>query len=103
MLRTWEAISRERELPGVLASLADVLVPIVPFDSVGIIDFTRPMDEPTEDGERHRLLALHVVGVSGIEGETPKQLAERLGVFAKPEPLPEKPTIPIRRHTNPAI
>ena len=42
MLRTWEAVSTERELPGVLASLADVLVPLVPFDSIGIIDFTVP-------------------------------------------------------------
>jgi formate hydrogenlyase transcriptional activator len=94
MLRTWEAISRERELPGVLASLADVLVPIVPFDSVGIIDFTKPLDVPREDGEQHRLLALHVVGVPGIEGETPQQLAVRLGDHAKPEPLPDRPVIP---------
>ena len=52
MLRTWEAISTERELPGVLASLADVLVPLVPFDSIGIIDFTVPNEIPDEDGDR---------------------------------------------------
>ena len=45
MLRTWEAVSTERELPGVLASLADVLVPLVPFDSIGIIDFTVPQQK----------------------------------------------------------
>src|SRR3984957_6297301 len=77
MLRTWEAVSTERELPGVLASLADVLVTLVPFDSIGIIDFTVPNDTPDEDGDLHRLLALHVVGVAPVDGETPDQLAAR--------------------------
>jgi formate hydrogenlyase transcriptional activator len=94
MLRTWEAVSRERELPSVLASLADVLVPTVPFDSVGIIDFTKPRAVPREDGEEHRLLALHIVGIPGLEGETPQELAVRLDGYERPEPLPEKPVIP---------
>src|ERR1700761_329120 len=89
MLRTWEAVSTERELPGVLASLADVLVPLVPFDSIGIIDFTVPNDTPDEDGDLHRLLALHVVGVAPVDGETPDQLAARSERYAQPPPLTE--------------
>jgi formate hydrogenlyase transcriptional activator len=95
MLRTWEAVSRERELPGVLASLADVLVPTVPFDSVGIIDFTVPSEVPDEDGDSHRLLALHLVGVPRMEGETPEQLAKRSDQYARRPPLDEiRPLIP---------
>ena len=95
MLRTWEAVSRERELPGVLASLADVLVPTVPFDSVGIIDFTVPSEVPDEDGDFHRLLALHLVGVPRMEGETPEQLAKRSDQYAQRPPLNEvRPLIP---------
>jgi formate hydrogenlyase transcriptional activator len=95
MLRTWEAVSTERELPGVLAALADVLVPLVPFDSIGIIDFTVPNDTPDEDGDFHRLLALHVVGVAPIDGETPEQLAARSERYAQPPPLTEtRPLLP---------
>lgn len=95
MLRTWEAVSRERELPGVLASLADVLVPTVPFDSVGIIDFTVPSEMPDEDGDFHRLLALHLVGIPRMEGETPEQLAKRSDQYAQRPPLDEiRPLIP---------
>jgi formate hydrogenlyase transcriptional activator len=95
MLRTWEAVSTERELPGVLAALAEVLVPIVPFDSIGIIDFTIPNELPAEDGERHRLLALHVVGIPCIEGETPDQLTARSERYAQPPALGEvRPLIP---------
>jgi formate hydrogenlyase transcriptional activator len=102
MLRTWEAVSTERELPGVLASLADVLVPTVPFDSVGIIDFTVPSEMPDEDGDSHRLLALHLVGVPRIEGETPEQLAKRSDRHAQRPPLDKvRPLIPYpQRHSK---
>ena len=102
MLRTWEAVSTERELPGVLASLADVLVPLVPFDSIGIIDFTVPNDMPDEDGDFHRLLALHVVGVAPIDGETPEQLAARSERYAQPPPLTEtRPLLPYPKQQEP--
>src|ERR1700742_390985 len=95
MLRTWEAVSTERELPGVLAALADVLVPLVPFDSIGIIDFTVPNAIPDQDGDLHRLLALHIVGVAPLDGETPDQLAARSERYAQPPPLTEtRPLIP---------
>ena len=102
MLRTWEAVSTERELPGVLASLADVLVPLVPFDSIGIIDFTVPNATPDEDGDLHRLLALHVVGVAPIDGETPEQLAARSERYAQPPPLTEtRPLLPYSDEEKP--
>src|SRR5271170_3633939 len=95
MLRTWEAVSTERELPGVLAALGDVLLPAVPFDSVGIIDFTVPNEVPDEDGDRHRLLALHLVGIPRVDGETPAQLAARSNSYAQPPPLDVvRPLIP---------
>jgi formate hydrogenlyase transcriptional activator len=102
MLRIWEAISTERELPGMLAALADVLVPAVPFDSVGIIDFTVPREVLGEDGEPHRLLALHVVGVPGKEGETPEELVKRLDQYNHPPPLSEvRPLLPYpSRHSD---
>src|SRR6185369_17018312 len=81
MLRLWEAISGERELPGVLATLADVLAPLMPFDSVGIIDFSTIGGKRMEEGP-HKTIALHVVGIPGIEGESPEELAERSREFA---------------------
>jgi formate hydrogenlyase transcriptional activator len=92
LLRTWAAVSAERELPGVLASLADVLVPLVPFDSVGIIDFSGDPSASDESG-KHRLFALHIVGVPQVQGETGQQLANRL--LPRAQPLPEvRPLIP---------
>src|SRR5215467_1644508 len=76
MLRLWESISAERELPGILATLADVLVPLMPFNSVGIIDFATIGGGPMRD-ELHKMIALHVVGIPRIEGESPEQLAAR--------------------------
>src|SRR3984893_14862541 len=77
LLRTWEAVSTERELPGVLASLAEVLAPVVPFDAVSIIDFSPENRVPRDDGLEHRLMALHVVGRTSIEGENPKELTDK--------------------------
>jgi formate hydrogenlyase transcriptional activator len=101
MLRLWEAISIERELPGVLATLADVLVPLMPFDSVGIVDFETISGKRMDEGA-HRLIALHVVGIPRIEGESPEQLARRSAEIASeekgerfPKPLSEmRPLIP---------
>ena len=89
LLRIWEAVSAERELKGVLAALSDVLVPIVPFDSIGIIDFASDVG----DHDKHDLFALHVVGVPLVEGETATQLATRLRSNVRP--LKEtRPAIP---------
>src|SRR5262245_27076356 len=37
VLQAWEAINSERELEGVLAAVAKVLVPVVPFFAVAVI------------------------------------------------------------------
>src|SRR6202012_5883581 len=71
-----------------------VVVPLVPFDSIGIIDFTVPNELPDEDGDLHRLLALHVVGVAPLEGETPEQLAAPSERYAQPPPLTETRPLP---------
>jgi formate hydrogenlyase transcriptional activator len=80
MLRTWEAVSAERELHGVLGALADVLVPVVPFDSIAIIDFSKGL----EAHDQHRIVALHVVGFPRMEGETPTELAKRTEPYWSP-------------------
>ncbi len=75
-----------------LASLADVLVPLVPFDSVGIIDFSGDPSASDASG-KHRLFALHIVGIPQVEGETGQQLAQRL--LGQAQPLLEvRPRIP---------
>jgi formate hydrogenlyase transcriptional activator len=94
MLRVWEAVTLERELPGVLAALADVLVPVVSFDSIGIIDFgSTPHGKGGHQPQKHRLFALHVVGVPRDEGESGEEFAKRLLPYS--HPLKEvRPLIP---------
>jgi formate hydrogenlyase transcriptional activator len=89
LLRTWEAISAERELPGVLAALADVLAPVVPFDAITIVDFGNSVSHH----DRHRLFALHIVNFPRLEGESSQELAERTRSLWKPlqEVRPEIP------------
>jgi formate hydrogenlyase transcriptional activator len=103
LLRTWEAVSTERQLPGVLASLAQVLAPVVPFDAVSIIDFSPENRVLREDGLEHRVLALYVVGVTNIEGENPEELMARLDKYnGRPARLNEtRPLIPYpERHED---
>ena len=69
MLSAWEAVSTERHLHGVLDAVANVLVPVVPFESVGIV----AMNGPTHD-----LYALHVVGKPYLDNETLQQFLERI-------------------------
>src|SRR5262245_61755972 len=79
-LRAWEAISAERNLQGVLAAVADFLVPAVPFAAIGIVSF---------DGKRHDLYALHIVGTPQHEGETLEEFHKRL-------PRHEEASLPAR-------
>lgn len=73
-LRAWEAINSERELSGVLAAVADILVPIVPFGAIGIVSM---------QGEKHDLFAMHVVGLPLAEGESAEGLAVQAMKMAK--------------------
>ena len=95
MLRTWEAVSSERELHSVLAALADVLVPVMPFDSIVIVDFSQGLAEH----DTHRMMALHVVGFSRMEGETPEQLAKRTEPHWRPLEA-VRPLIPYPRSSD---
>ena len=95
MLRTWEAVSAERELHGVLAALAEVLVPAMPFDAIAIVDFSQGLAEH----ETHRMMALHVVGFPRVEGETPEQLTKRTEPYW--HPLSEvRPLIPYPNYSD---
>ncbi|HEY7180140.1 MAG TPA: sigma 54-interacting transcriptional regulator [Blastocatellia bacterium] len=84
VLRAWEAVSTERELQGVLEAITQVLVPVVPYDSVAIIHF---------DGVNHDCYAAHVVGFPRREGET---LQEYFGrpEFVRKVDAPIRPLIP---------
>ena len=78
LLRIWEAINSERELPFVLEMLAEILRPFVTFDAIAIISFItegEPFDSNFADS--NRLYALHVVGVPPLENESPRELASR--------------------------
>jgi formate hydrogenlyase transcriptional activator len=88
LVRTWEAVSCERELSGVLASLAEVLAPVLKFDAISIVDFAveRQAGSINDTHHLHRLYALHVVGVPHIEGETAEDLARRMLPMARPLP-----------------
>jgi formate hydrogenlyase transcriptional activator len=63
VLRAWEAVNTERELDGVLAAIAEVLVPVVRFDAVAISVF---------DARPGRRYALHLVGKDRPRGRPPE-------------------------------
>lgn len=82
-LRAWEAVSRERTLQGVLEAVTDVLLPVVPFDSVGIVSF---------EGGQHDLFAMHIAGTPKRDDETLEEYIRRV---SHPTPLdtPPRPRI----------
>src|SRR6266498_1584147 len=76
VLQAWEAINSERELEGVLAAVADVLVPVVPFFGIAII---------APEARQGAPWAMHVVGVAKCEGESVDEfLARRKDIFSTP-------------------
>jgi formate hydrogenlyase transcriptional activator len=85
VLRAWEAISVERDLGGVLAAIADVLTPVVPFGAIGIVSF---------EGDRHDLYAMHVVGAPRRDGESAVELAQRTTQVLPPLEWPGHRLIP---------
>ncbi|HZS05295.1 MAG TPA: sigma 54-interacting transcriptional regulator [Blastocatellia bacterium] len=86
VLRAWEAINAERELPGVLAAVADVLVPVVPFTGVAVIAHELNLPLP---------YALHAVGIPPREGESVEELINRVRAQnPTPIPLPARECIP---------
>lgn len=88
VLRAWEAINLEREIDGVLAAVANVLVPVVPFFGVAVI---------APEARQGAPWALHVVGESKREGESLDDFARRMGATRHAiSPLPEKKMIPYK-------
>jgi len=81
VLRVWEAVSTERSLQRVLEAAADVLLPNVPFTSVGLFSF----------GHEH-VGWLYVVGFRYREGETPAEYFNR-PEFSKRIEVPSKPSL----------
>jgi formate hydrogenlyase transcriptional activator len=85
VLQAWEAINSERELEGVLAAVADVLVPVVPFFGIAII---------APEARQGAPWAMHVVDGGRQPGESMEEfIGRQQGVFSSRE-LPDKPVIP---------
>jgi formate hydrogenlyase transcriptional activator len=84
VLKIWEAVSSERSLNHVLESAADVLLPSVPFASVGVVSFADPSPG---------LLSAHIVGFRHRDDESTTDYLGR-PEFAARISVPDKPLIP---------
>src|SRR5215468_8460917 len=86
VLQAWEAINSERELEGVLAAVAKVLVPVAPFFAVAVI---------APEARQGAPWALHIVDLPGSGDEGVDNVHRRLrGTLAPIAPTPEKKLIP---------
>jgi formate hydrogenlyase transcriptional activator len=86
VLQAWEAINSERELDGVLAAVAKVLVPVVPFFGVAII---------APEARQGAPWAMHVVDEPKFEDESIDDVTERMrGKYAAHPHMAEKKLVP---------
>src|SRR5262252_235497 len=86
VLQAWEAINSERELEGVLAAVAKVLVPVVPFFGVAII---------APEARQGAPWAMHVVGEPKFEDESIDDVTERMRAKYPAHPhMAEKKLVP---------
>ena len=86
VLHAWEAINSQRELGPVLAAVADVVVPVVPFFGVAIIAI---------EGHHGKPFAMHIVGMPSSKGESVNDLEMRVNnQYLSREPGPQKNLIP---------
>ena len=83
ILRAWEAINIERDLQSVLAAIAEVLTPVVPFTGVAVI---------APEVVRGQPYALHTVGGLADACESEPELSER----AQIRPVEPHPVRPLR-------
>jgi formate hydrogenlyase transcriptional activator len=81
VLRIWEAVGSERSLDHVLEAAAEVLLPCVPFASVGVVSFAGPSPG---------LLSAHIVGFRHREDESTTDYLQR-PEFSGRVPVPDKP------------
>jgi hypothetical protein len=70
VLRAWEAVSTERELQGVLEAITQVLIPVIPYESIVITSF---------DCMDYGPYAMHIIGTPRREGESIGEYLDRLG------------------------
>jgi formate hydrogenlyase transcriptional activator len=84
VLRAWEAVSTERSLQRVLDAVADVLLPVVPFNGVALVSLA--------SGDDH-LLAAHIAGYAHREGETALEYLSRPELRRTVDVVP-KPLVP---------
>jgi formate hydrogenlyase transcriptional activator len=82
VLGVWEAVSTERSVQRVLEAAADVLMPDVPFASVGLFSFGTDA-----------FSWLYVVGVRYREGETPAEYLARPEFTTRRFEVPSKPSL----------
>jgi formate hydrogenlyase transcriptional activator len=103
VLQAWEAINSERELDGVLAAVAKVLVPVVPFFGVAII---------APEARQGAPWAMHVVGEPKFEDESIDDVTERMiGKYAAHPHMAERKLVPyagseleeVKKSTQPYI
>jgi formate hydrogenlyase transcriptional activator len=86
VLQAWEAINSERELEGVLAAVAKVLVPVAPFFAVAVI---------APEARQGAPWALHIVDLPGGGDEGVDNVHRRLtGALPPITPTPQKKLIP---------
>jgi len=86
VLQAWEAINSERELDGVLAAVAKVIVPVVPFFGVAII---------APEARQGAPWAMHVVDEPKFEDESVDDVTERMrGKYAAHPHMAEKKLVP---------
>ncbi|HZF38465.1 MAG TPA: hypothetical protein VE715_06565, partial [Blastocatellia bacterium] len=86
VLQAWEAINSERELEGVLAAVAKVLVPVVPFFAVAVI---------APEARQAAPWVLHIVDLPGSGDEGVDNIHQRLTRTLPPiAPTPQKKLIP---------
>ena len=84
VLRAWEAVSTERSLQRVLEAVADVLLPVVPFNGVALISLA---------SDRDHLMAAHISGHPHREDETLQEYLTR-PEFHRNLNVPPKPMVP---------
>ena len=84
VLRAWEAVSSERSLQRVLEAVADVLIPIVPFNGVALISLGAGDD---------RLLAAHIAGTRQRQDETVLEYLSR-PELRRPVDVAPRPVVP---------
>jgi hypothetical protein len=82
VLQAWEAINSEREMESILATVANLLVPIVPFFGIAII---------APEARQGAPWAMHMVGAERHKGESQDDYIQRCTEIFTHQMLPNRP------------